>query len=307
MQAIKSVLSQRGRKQPLSRLERRQLPMIYLFLLPTLVIFLMFYISPILTVFYTGFTSWNGFNAPEWTGMRNYIRLFTRDTFKISIRNLVAWSMISMTLHVAIGTVVAFLMYHKFKGWKFVRAVYMIPNVISGAAWAMIYKFVFNDEYGLLNNAIRKIAPDFHVTWFYTSPAAFWAITFTWLFYAVIVALIVLGDLMAIPQELHEAAYIDGATTAQVTRYIDLPLSRIGIATGVIASGTARISMYEAIALTTRGGPGKDTMSLSIQLVNSITDYNYGMANAVGTIMFIIGIIMLVAIRAVFRMNESVY
>lgn len=235
------------------------------------------------------------------------MRLFTRDSFKISLKNLFLWSIISMTVHVAIGTLIGFLMYHKFKGWKFVRAVYMVPNVISGAAWAMIYKFVFNDDYGLLNNAIRKINPNFHVSWFFSSPAAFWAITFTWLFYAVVVSLIVLGDLMAIPHELHEAAIIDGATTAQVTRFIDLPLSRIGIGTSVICAGTSRIGMYEAIALTTRGGPGKDTMSLSIQLVNSITDYNYGMANAVGTVMFIVGIIMLICIRSIFRMNESVY
>ena len=78
MQANKparAVNARRLKREPLTKLERSQLPMIYLFLLPTLVIFLLFYISPILTVFYTGFTSWNGFNPPEWTGIRNYARL----------------------------------------------------------------------------------------------------------------------------------------------------------------------------------------------------------------------------------------
>ncbi|NLG26024.1 MAG: sugar ABC transporter permease [Clostridiales bacterium] len=305
------MVSSRAAKRPfrtdLSPLQRRSLPLVYLFLLPTVAIFLVFYLQPILTVFYTGFTSWNGFNSPEFVGARNYARLMQRDAFLMSLKNLALWSVIAVTAHVAIGALVGFLFYHGFRGWKAVRGLYMIPNVISGAAWAMIYKFIFQDDYGLLNNTIRLLDPRFSVKWFYASPAAFWAVTFTWLFYAVIVSLIVLADLMAIPGELHEAAFIDGATAAQVTWYIDLPMSRIALGTSVIASATARISMYEAIALTTRGGPGSDTMSLSVMLVNSITDMNYGMANAIGTIMFIVGILMLVIIRRAFRMNDPIY
>lgn len=304
---MSSLSKKRGYVSQLSPLQRQSLPKVFLFLLPTLVIFIAFYLQPILTVFYTGFTSWNGFNAPEWVGLRNYSRLLGRDGFQISLLNLLMWTAIAITLHVAIGALIGFLFYHKYRGWKAVRGLYMIPNVISGAAWAMIYKFVFNDDYGLLNNFIRTINPSFSVKWFYSSPAAFWAITFTWVFYAVIVSLIVLSDLMAIPQEIHEAATIDGASPFQVTRYIDLPLSRIALGTSVICSATARISMYEAIALTTRGGPGNDTMSLSVMLVNAITDMNYGMANAIGSTMFVIGILMLVLVRRAFRMNHPIY
>lgn len=288
-------------------LKRRYFPSIYLFLLPTVVIFVMFYLSPIITVFTTAFTKWDGFNSPTFVGLRNFTRLFERESFQYSLRNLLAWALISMTLHVAFGTLVAFLLYDRFKGWKFVRAVFMIPNVISMAAWAMIYKFIFNNDYGVLNNLIRKIIPSFQVNWFYESPAAFWAVTFTWLFYAVVVTLIVLSDLMAIPSELHEAAKIDGASGWQVTWRINLPLCRNALGTAVICSGTARISMYEAISLTTRGGPGNDTMNLPVLLVNNITDMNYGMANAVASIMFVVGIVLLLVIRAVFRMNDPVY
>ena len=119
----------------------------------------------------------------------------------------------------------------------------------------MIYKFIFNDEMGILNNLIRKINPDFHVQWFYDSPYAFWAVTFTWLFYSVIVTLVVLNDLMAIPEELTEAAKVDGATGWQITRRIHLPLCRNAIGTGVICSITARIAMYEQIALSNCGRP----------------------------------------------------
>ena len=287
--------------------ERKNYKWIYLFLLPTIIIFLMFYLVPIVQVFATSFTKWDGFNNPVFNGLKNYENLFTSSAFLVSLKNLLLWALIAMVLHVGFGTVVAFVLYQRRRGWKVTRAVFMIPNVISAAAWAMIYRFFFNDNFGILNSLIRKINPDFHVQWFYQSPWAFWAVTLTWLFYAVIVTLLVLGDLMNIPQELNEAAIIDGAGGWQLIRYIQLPLCRSAIATGVICSITSRITMYEQISLTTAGGPGSDTMSLPILLVNAVTDYRYGYANAIGVVMFIVGLIMMGIINKVFRMNETDY
>ena len=110
---------------------------------------------------------------------------------------------------------------------------------------------------------------------------------------------------MAIPTELDEAAHLDGCTGWQMTRYIHLPLCRNAVGTAILCSITSRISMYECIALTTAGGPGDDTMSLSVLLVRAITDYNYGYANAIGVIMFIFGLIILAVVNKVFRMGES--
>ena len=293
-----------------SKLERRHFPQIYLFLLPTLILFCMFYLWPIIQVFFTAFTKWDGFNRPRFdigNLFVNFNQLFKMRGFMPSLKNLLWWSVIAMTLHVGIGALVGFLLYQKLAGWKFVRAVYMIPNVISSAAWAMIYRFIFNKDFGLLNGIVRTVDPEFSVNWFYQSPAAFWAITFTWLFYAVIVSLIVLADLMAIPQELHEAAEIDGATGWQKTLKIDLPLCRNSIGTGVILSVTSRIAMYENIALTSRGGPGNDTMGLAVLLVKSINDYNYGLANAIALLMFVFGILVMLGINRAFRMNDPVY
>lgn len=291
----------------ISKLEKRNYKWIYLFLLPSVLIFLIFYLQPILTVFYTSLTKWDGFNAPKFIGLQNYIDMFQNQAFQISLKNILLWSLIAGTLHVGFGVLVAFVLYHRPRGWKVTRAVFMVPNVISAAAWAMIYKFIFNDSMGILNTLIRKIDPDFHVQWFYNSPYAFWAVTLTWIFYAVIVTLVVLNDLMSIPQELTEAARIDGASGWQITRHIHLPLCRNAIGTGIICSMTARVAMYEQIALTTAGGPGDDTMNLPIILVKSIQDMKYGYANANGVIMFVLGLIILVIVNKAFKMNESVY
>ena len=304
MNAIRGRVARRPR---VSRMQRANYKWIYLFLLPTIVIFVLFYAAPIVQVFLTSFTRWDGFTSPEFNGLRNYINLFTNSAFLQSLKNLFFWCLVAATLHVGFGTLVAFVLYQKPRGWKATRAVFMIPNVISAAAWAMIYRFIFNNDFGVLNNIIRGVNPGFDVQWFYQSPWAFWAVTLTWLFYAVIVTLVVLGDLMNIPQELGEAARLDGATGWQFIRYIQLPLCRSAIGTSVICSLTARIAMYEQISLTTAGGPGNDTMSLSILLVNGILDYRYGYANAVGVVMFLIGLLILFVVNKLFRMDESDY
>ncbi|MFR4351272.1 MAG: carbohydrate ABC transporter permease [Roseburia sp.] len=289
------------------KLEKKNFKWIYLFLLPTLIIFVMFYVQPIFVMLSTSFTQWDGFNAATFTGLRNYSRLITNSASMASMKNLFFWSLIAMTLHVGFGVLTAFVLYKKPFGWKFTRSVFMIPNIISAAAWALIYRFIFNDQVGVLNAVIRVFDKEFSVQWFYQSPYAFWAVTLTWLFYAVIVTLIVLNDLMSVPDSLLEAARLDGATSWQVVRFVQLPLCRISIGTAMLCSITSRISMYEAIALTTAGGPGDDTMSLSVLLVRAITDYNYGFANAIGVVMFVFGLIVMLVINRLFKMNESIY
>lgn len=89
------------------RIQRANYKWIYLFLLPTIVIFAMFYLMPIAQVFVTSFTKWDGFNAPKFNGLTNYINLFTNSSFLIALKNLLWWCVIALTLHVGFGTLVA--------------------------------------------------------------------------------------------------------------------------------------------------------------------------------------------------------
>lgn len=271
-----------------------------------MIIFLSFYLVPIISVFVTSFTKWDGFGKMTFVGLRNYISLFQRPEFLISLKNLIAWSVIASTLHVGFGVLVALMLYRKPYGWKFVRSAFMVPTIISGAAWAVIYRFFFNDDFGVLNTLLRFIHPDFHVKWFYESPHAFWAITLTWVFYAVYVTLVVLTDLMAIPAELHEAAKIEGVNPWQRTRFIDLPLIKNAVSVSILISITARITMYEAISLTSRGGPGDDTMNLPLLVVQGITDNRYGQANTSSVVMIVFGVITLVLVNYIFKTERKV-
>ncbi len=278
---------------------------IYGFIFPGAVVFFMFYFWPILQVFFTSFTKWSGTNTPEYIGFDNYIRLFKSGAFVASLQNLLWWTVIAVVIHVGFGTLVAFVLFRKPRGWKFTRLVFMIPNVISIAAWAIIFRFFFDDKMGFVNKFVRLFNGDFEVAWLAKTPYSFWVVTATWLFFAVVVTLIVQGDLMAIPVDLHEAARIDGASVMQTILRIDLPLCRIGIGTGIICSATSRIAMYESIVLTTGGGPGNSTMNLPVLMVRKILDGEAGYANAMATIMIVIGLVTLLVVNKAFRMNNS--
>lgn len=278
---------------------------IAVFMLPSVCIFLLFYLMPIVTVIFTSFTQWDGFNAPSFIGLANYEKLLRSSRFTESLLNLLGWSFIAATVHVGFGTLVAFILNQKLRGWQLTRTLFMIPNVISIAAWAMIYKYFFRNDIGILNTILRLFIPEININWFAQAPYAFWAVTLTWVFYAVVVTLLVLGDLMAIPDTLHEAAKIDGISPWQQVRYIDLPLCRNAVGTGVICSITARIAMYEAIYLTTNGAG--NTMNFPMILVRAIQDGNYGYANVSAVVMIVIGLLTLAVVNRAFRMNESVY
>ena len=294
-------------KPPTLTYRRKNLIWIWVFLLPAIVSFLAFYLWPIITLFYSSFTKWDGSNPQVFIGVRNYLNLFKSGAFITSMKNLAIWVGLAATLHVGFSVLIAMYLYRKPFGGRFVRIIYMVPNIIAPAAWGMIYRFFYQQDIGVLNAIIRFFIPDYAVPWLYQSPYAMVAIILTWMFYGVIGTLIVLGDLNAIPPDLHEAARIDGASEWQITTRINLPLARISIGTNMLLSLNARIIMYELVLFTTNGGPGQDTWTLSFILTGAIQNNQYGYANAVGVIMFLLGLAVLLVVTKVMRTNESIY
>lgn len=290
-----------------SILEKKNFKWIGLFLLPVLVIFAVFYVRPVCMMIYTSFTNWKGLGEPKFIGFKNYYLLFKNRDSVSAIKNLILWTLLAVFVHVPFGVLVAFVLQKKPFGYRLTRVVFMIPNIIAASAWAIIFRFIFKPDIGILNTIIRVFDKDFNVNWFYQMPYAFWGVAFTWLFFAVIITLIVTNDLTSIPAELMDAAKIDGATGWKIIRYIQLPLCRISIGTSCIVASSAIVSMYEMIDLTTGGGPGGATMSFGVLLVNALLNFNYGYANAIGILVFIIGLLELVIYNRLFRMNESVY
>lgn len=280
---------------------------IILFLIPAAVIFCMIYLVPIITVIVSSFTKWNGYDLMQFIGLKNYEEMVADEAFRTAFVNTIKWALLAAFVHVPFGVLVALILSKKPFGWKFTRSVFMIPNIISRTALAILFLFVFKPEVGILNTAIQKIGFDgFSINWLYDPRTAFGSVTFIWIFYSAIITLITMSEIFSIPPSIYEAAKIDGARNWQIDLFINLPLLKKIIGTGVIIAVTSVFKMFEEIFLTTNGGPGHATKNIAILMVNSVFNTNrYGYANALAVILLIMGIVTMVIIQKLFKMNKS--
>lgn len=288
---------------------RRYLKWIWLFLAPSILIFVAIYLYPLLSVFVTSFTDWNGFNAPKFNGLDNYIQLFNHTHFQQSMINTLIWALCAIFIHVPFGVLVALILAKKVRGWRFTRAVFMLPNVIAPSAMALLFTFIYKPQEGILNTLIRALGVEnFNHNWFYSKETALFAVTTIWLFYAAVITLFTLSELLSVPEELNEAARIDGANTWQIDWHIHLPLLRKIIGTGIIVAVTAVFKKFDIVYMTTNGGPGNATMTLSVMMVNAISNtMSYGYANTIGVVLVVMGVVTMKTCNRVFKMDRSAY
>jgi raffinose/stachyose/melibiose transport system permease protein len=211
---------------------------------------------------------------------------------------------------VAIGVLFALIISWKKNKWyaKVSQTLFMLPNMLSSAAVGMLFYNIFNPMYGPVNKIIQSLGgADFNVNWFANADTAFFAVTVTWLPFAAIIAILGAAELSAIPDDIFEAAYIDGATELQTTLRIKLPLLKNAIGTGTILAATSMLQKLDILIMTSNGGPGIATMNLPLFIYNTaMRDNNFGLSNACAVLLIIIGLISIGAVNKIYRMNDAV-
>ena len=240
---------------------------ILLFLLPIIFLYTAFFIYPFGFVFFSSLNKWNGISHMKFIGLQNYINLAKSTTFQLSIRNNIVWALSLGFLQVGFATVIAFILARRPRFWKGLRTVYFIPKVISGVAIAMLWKAVYNAEFGALNAILSFM-------------------------------IIILAGVMAIPRSYYEAAEIDGASVLQQELHITLPVVWGTIVTAMTLAMAYGLRHFEATFLMTGGGPGHSTSTLAIMMYNKIGARKLGQASALGTVLVIIGFIVIVTLNS---------
>lgn len=281
---------------------------LYLFSAPLIICFIIFLMVPVFIVLGTSFFQWKGFSGEiTFIGLQNYMTALKDAEFLVSFKHTLLWILLQSTVHVAIGVSFAIIISRKFKGWKVLRTSFVIPNMISASALGFIFLMVFNGQIGLLNGLLRKLNLDVLVrNWFFDPSTAFVSVTLTWLIFAGLIMLLVLTQIGSIPQSLYEAADLDGASQWQKDIFITLPQLRNVIGTCTIIAATSKLKEFELIYLTTKGGPGTETMSLPLYLYNtSIVQNNFGYANMIGTVLIGLGLILIYIISKVFKIGSG--
>lgn len=281
---------------------------IALFILPCMILFVLVYAAPIVTVLYTSLCEYTVSTAPVFRGIKNFQDIFSDPDFLASIKNTLIWVLLQSTFHVTLGFIMALVLRRKPKGWRFVRTAYMIPNIIPTAATGVMFTLLLNPSFGVLKSGYEIFGLDISQipNLFGNSKYAFWTVTCTWMLYSGFNTIIFLAQMGTIDTAIYEAATVDGAKPWQLDRYITIPLMKNIVGTCVVLASVAMVSQFDIIYVTTKGGPGTTTLNLPMFLYKAATlENNYGKANAVGVVQIAIGLGLVVLIQAIFRNKKE--
>ncbi|HAE40671.1 MAG TPA: sugar ABC transporter permease [Candidatus Riflebacteria bacterium] len=262
----------------------------YLYLMPVVVILVIFHVLPIFYSLAVSFYEWDLIGAPEFIGVHNYQRLFDDPMFYKSLMNTLYYAALSVPLSIISSLAIALLLNNPISAIGLYRTVYFIPVITSINAVAIVWNFIYHPDFGLLN----KILDIFSInaqTWlqdpFWAMPCIIFMSVWKGLGYNVI---ILLAGLQNIPKHLYEAARIDGASRWQQFRHITWPLlspTTFFIFTiSVIGSFQVFSQVY---MMTPRGGPLKSTMVVVYYLYRkAFEQFEFGYALSMAFVLFMI-------------------
>jgi raffinose/stachyose/melibiose transport system permease protein len=262
----------------------------WLYLLPGLIIYVLFILYPIAETFRLSFYKWDGFSTNRlFIGIQNYIEIFQRGQFLSALVHNLIFIIFYCIIPILIGLVLASLLGRKvLPGMAFFRAGLFLPQVLSMVVVGVVWRWIFNPAFGPLNILLKTIGLDaWALPWLGDSTWALPAIGLigSWVQYGFCMVLFLAG-MQRIPAEYYEAAELDGANEVQQLLYVTLPGLRPEMGVALITTIIAALRVFDLVFVTTRGGPGDATLVASFLVYRSAFQQNrIGYAAAVATIM----------------------
>lgn len=285
----------------LAKVNKRAWP--YLFILPWIIGFLVFTLGPLVLSFVMSFFDWSITGTPKFRGLGNYIEMFTTDDQVLkSLSISLKYAAIFVPLNMIIALVLAMLISQPVKGAQFFRTIFYIPAVISGVAVSIIFGWLLNGNYGVINYLLSLLGID-GPQWLVDPKWAIIAVIFASAFGVGSMMLIFYTDIKNIPIDLYEAAAIDGAGPARQFFSITLPMITPTILFNLITSIISSFQQVTLVMLLTNGGPMKSTYFYGLMTYNNAFKFHkLGYASANAWVMFII-ILLLSAL--VFKSSDT--
>lgn len=258
---------------------------------------------------YASLTDWNGLTRMNFVGLDNYIRLFNDRTFYIALGNTLKFMVVTVTVQCVLGLLIAVIAKEKLPGSNFFKALFFLPIAMAPAIIATVFKYMLEANHGSLNVTLRWLGilrPDQNIAW-WGADLGVWSIMlvniFSWMGFSMMVYF---AGLMAIPEDLYEAAELDGAGWWRRLFSITIPslkgTTAVLITLGIIGS----LKTFDQVWLTTRGGPGVSTQFLGTFLYQARLDREAGYSSAIGIVILVLALVMsLVQIRVSNRRNDQ--
>lgn len=277
---------------------------IYLFFLPGLLLYAIFFIYPTISALFYSFTDWDGLSSSfQFVGISNYERAFTGDTiFRKTIGNNLKFMLVVVVFQTLVALAFAMIVLKNTKTTIFLRALYFFPTILSSVSVAFIWSFIYDPSLGILNQLLELVGLEFLTqNWLGNANIAIYslAVTQIW-FHAGQMLIIFVAGLQAIPDELYEVAKIEGANKWQTFRSVTWPLLAPS-ATIVVAYTTIQsFKAFDLVFAMTGGGPNNSTQIVATYIFDiAFRSYQFGYASAISVIfMIIIAIITFLQFKA---------
>ncbi len=296
------------RKEHKSRSFRKQGLSAFLFLSPTLLIFSVFVAFPVLFSFYLSFHKWNMFSPDQsFVGIENYKRIIANPEFWMVLKHTAVYTLGTVPLNMVLALGVAYLLNKKIAGKKILRAAFFTPVIVSPVAAAVIWRWIYEPNFGLLNYALSWLhIPS--VNWLNDPTAAMFSLIVmgVWKSFGVNMVLFAAG-LQGIPEHYYEAAELDGAGALSRFWNITLPLLSPTTFFILVMSIIGSFQVFDIVYVLTSGGPLDSTKVLVFYLYeNAFKYFEMGYASAVAYLMFAI-IFVLTLLQMKFLKNRIHY
>jgi multiple sugar transport system permease protein/raffinose/stachyose/melibiose transport system permease protein len=269
--------------------------MVLLYLLPALIFITVFFIFPLIFTLPVSLVKWDGIGAMKFIGLSNFVYLWKDSYFRIAIINTVYWILAGTFIHTPLGLLVALLLYKRPRGWAFHRTLIFLPNILSAASLALLWFFLLNPTFGLINHLLEVVGLKSLVKlWLVDPKTALISTQIPFMVYIGFTMLIFLAQISTIPKECYEAAEIDGASKFQQDLYITIPLIRRAIAINILFNAAFCLKMIEYPLIMTSGGPAGVTLTLPLYMYQQMTiARSYGLTMATGFVTIIMGMIVM--------------
>jgi multiple sugar transport system permease protein/raffinose/stachyose/melibiose transport system permease protein len=283
---------------------RRQL---LLYLLPGGLLVTVFFLVPLLAVVALSTTNWVGIGLPTPVGLSNFVALAGDSTFVKALFNTFAWVLVGTFIQTPLCLVLALVMMRKIRAKGLIRTVLVLPNIISAAALALLWYFVFHVDLGVVNATLSAVGlEDLRRAWLSDPTTALWTTIIPFTLYVGIGMVLFLNQISTIPAEYYEAAEMDGASGLQRDRYITLPLLKRAIALWILFDVSYALRTFEYPFLMTGGGPADASTSLSLYIYNEmIVAFRYGLSMAAGVVTLAVGVVFMLGVVMILRRTES--
>ncbi|MEH7034354.1 sugar ABC transporter permease [Priestia megaterium] len=287
-------LEQELKREPsINTKKRKNLKNVGLFALfvgPALLAFCVIVLIPFFTGIYYSFTDWNGVNGTiNWVGLDNFKYLFTEDKqFQQSFWITTKYTVVAIILTNVVGFVLAILVTQMLKTRNILRAVFFMPNLIGGLLLGFVWQFIFVKGFASIGQ-ITGISL-FELPWLGDAKTAFWGIVIVSVWQgAGYIMLIYTAALQNVPQELIEAAKIDGASRWQILRHITIPMVAPAVTVCLFLTISWSFKVFDVNLSLTNGGPFKSTEMLALNIyTEAFVNNRYGLGEAKALIFFIV-------------------